>query len=252
MMYAAMAAEIASAPYKILQNDDLTGISFAKDMLKAELSENKEEQESVNAGISALQTTDYAVDTISDKLDQMKAIATEVEAGGLSQAQIDDRQAELEQLMNEVNDIAITTSPGGNYLLNKEGATVSIAIGDGLTVDVDTTVMTTSGLGINENMDLTSDPAAVLEKIETAISEVDDYSTHLEGKIDTLTIAAQAIDAQRENITAVQSVVDSMEMALDMAGAISGALEPLAEMLLMAQANLNADAIANLLNNDDA
>ena len=56
MMYAAMAAEISSAPYKVLQNDDLTGISFAEDTLRAKLTENKEEVEEVAA--------EYIVDNV--------------------------------------------------------------------------------------------------------------------------------------------------------------------------------------------
>ena len=249
LIYSGMSSQIASMPYQILQNDELTGISSAESTLRAILSENKEDQESVDAGISQLQTTDYAVDAISEKLDRMKEIATEVEAGGLTQEEIDDRQTEFEQLMNEINDIAITTSPGGNeYLLNTEGGTVSISIGDGLSIDVDTTVMTTSGLGINENMDLSSDPAAVLAGVEAAISKVSDYSTYLEGKVDTLKITAQSLDAQRDNIVAAQSIVDSIETALDMVSSIGSALEPLAEMLLMTQANLNAEAISDLLN----
>ncbi len=252
LIYSSMSSQISSMPYQILQNDELTGISAAEGALRAELSENKAEEKSVDAGISQLQTTEYAVNTISSKLDRMKAIATEVEAGGLTQEEINDRQAEFEQLMDEVNDVAITTSPGGNdYLLNKEGGTVSIAIGDGLTVNVDTAAMTTSALGINENMDLTGDPVAVLAGVEAAISKVDDYSTHLEGKIDTLEATAASIDAQRKNITSAQSIVDSIETALDMAISIGGTLGQLAEMLLMVQSNLNAEAISDLLNNND-
>ena len=246
-IYAGMFAEVSSLTNTIITNPDLTGLSFAQDSLRACLVENSEKHNSISEGISMVQAVDYAVDTISDKVDRMKALAVMAASGDYSGSEVDAFQVEFDLLAEDINVLAITTTPGGNNFLNKQDGTVSISLGDGLSIDVDTTVMTVTGLGIIDNVDLTNDPEAVLSGLEAASTRIGSYAAHLESKADTLTTSLEVVGSQRDGLLAVQSVIEGIGNAMTLAGTMNNASSALSNLLILAQANLNIDSVMELL-----
>jgi len=250
-IYAGMFAEISSLTNTIITNPDLTGLSFAQDSLRASLVENSEKHKSISEGISMVQAVDYAVDTISDKVDRMKALATMAASGDYKKKEIDVFQVEFDLLAEDINELSVTTTPGGNNFLNKQDGAVSIPVGDGLSIDVDTTVMTVTGLGIIDNVDLTNDPEAVLSGLEAASTRIGSYSAHLESKADTLTTSLEVVESQRDGLLAVQSVIEGIGNAMTLAGTMNNASSALSSLLILAQTNLNIDSIMELLIDDE-
>jgi flagellin len=248
-MYAGMFAQVSNLTNTIISNSDLTGASFAQNSIQTSLAENTERHESISEGISMIQATEYAVDTISDKVDRMKELAAMAAGGSYTQQEIDDFQVEFDELAEDINELAVTTTPGGNNILNKQGSTVSVSIGSGLSIDVDTTVMTVTGLAIINNMDLTSDPEGAIKGLEAAETQIASYSAHLGSKADSLTTSLSAVEAQRESFLVIQSSVESIDAAMTLASsfnAVSGVMSSFAA-LLTAQANLNNDSVMHLL-----
>lgn len=250
-IYAGMFAEVSSLTNTIITNPDLTGLSFAHDSLRASLVENSEKHNSISEGISMVQAVDYAADTISGKVDRMKTLAVMAASGDYSSSEVDAFQAEFDLLAEDINELAVTTTPGGNNFLNKQDGAVSISLGDGLSIDVDTTVMTVTGLGIIDNVDLTNDPEAVLSGLEAASTLIGSYSAHLESKADTLTISLEVVEVQRDGLLAVQSVIEGIGDAMTLAGTMNNASSALSNLLVLAQANLNIDSIMELLIDDE-
>ena len=250
-IYAGMFAEISSLTNSIITNPDLTGLSFAQDSLRASLVENSEKYKSISEGISMVQAVDYAVDTISDKVDRMKTLATWAASGDYKKKEVDAFQVEFDLLAEDINALAIGTTPGGSNFLNKQDGAVSIPVGDALSIDVDTTVMTVTGLGIIDNVDLTNDPGAVLTGLETAAIRIESYAAHLELKADTLTTSLEVVESQRDGLLAVQSVTEGIGNAMTLAGTMNNASSTLANLLILAQANLNIDSIMELLIGDE-
>ena len=250
-IYAGMFAEVSSLTNSIITNPDLTGLSFARNSLRASLVENSEKHESISEGISMVQAVDYAVDTISDKVDRMKTLATWAASGDYKKKEINAFQVEFDLLAEDINTLAVTTTPGGNNFLNKQDGTVSIPLGDGISIDVDTTVMTVTGLGIIDNVDLTNDPEAALSGLETASTRIESYTSHLESKADALTTSLEAVESQRESLLAVRSVIEGIGSAMTLAGTMNNASSALSSLLVLAQANLNIDSVMELLIDDE-
>ncbi len=246
-----MFAEISSLTNTIITNPDLTGLSFAQDSLRASLVENSEKYESISEGISMVQAVDYAADTISGKVDRMKTLAAMAASGDYKKKEVDAFQVEFDLLAEDINELAVTTTPGGNNFLNKQDGAVSISLGDGLSIDVDTTVMTVTGLGIIDNVDLTNDPEAVLSGLEAASTRIGSYAAHLESKADTLTTSLEVVEVQRDGLLAVQSVIEGIGDAMTLAGTMNNASSALSNLLVLAQANLNIDSIMELLIDDE-
>lgn len=250
-IYDGMFAEISSLTNTIITNPDLTGLSFAMDSLRASLVENSEKYESISEGISMVQAVDYAVDTISDKIDRMETLAEMAASGDYTNKEVDEFQVEFDLLAEDINTLAIATTPGGNNFLNNQDGTVSISLGDGLSIDVDTTVMTVTGLGIIDSVDLWGDPEAVLSGLEAASTQVESYSAHLESKTDTLTASLEVVESQRESLLAVQSVIEGIGDAMTLAGTMNSTSSALSSLLILAQTNLNIDSVMELLIDDE-
>ena len=251
-IYAGMFAEISSLTNNILANTDLTGLSFAQSTLRASLAENTENASSINEGISMIQATEYAVDTISDKVDRMKELATNAASGEYTQEEVDVMQTEFDQLATEINEIAINTTPDGNNILNKEGGTVSVSIGTGISISVDTTVMTTTGLGIIHNIDLTNDPEGAVTGLEAAATQIDTYQAHLESKGDSLATASQVVSSQSQSLLAVESMVNTIGSAMTMVGSLNTMAASMASLFLVAQSSFNIDSIMQIIAEDQA
>jgi flagellin-like hook-associated protein FlgL len=246
-VYAGMFAEVSNLTNSIITNPDLTGLSFARDSFRAGLVENSEKHKSISEGISMVQAVDYAVDTISDKVDRMKTLATRAASGDYKKKEIAAFQVEFDLLAKDINELAVATTPGGNNFLNKQDGAVSISVGDGLSIDVDTTVMTVTGLGIIDSVDLTNDPEAVLSGLETASTRIGSYAAHLESKADALTTSLEVVESQRDGLLAVQSVIEGIGDAMTLAGTMNNASSALSNLLVLAQANLNIDSLMELL-----
>ena len=107
--------------------------------------------------------------------------------------------------------------------------------------------MTATGLGITENVGLTSDTAIILADLHSASTQIAIYSAHLTEKTDALTSAAKPIDAQKQSLLATQSVISSMDAAIKMIAAIDSASAAETGQLLLAQANTTANITLKLL-----
>ncbi len=246
-IYAGMFAETSKLTNSIITNPDLTGLSFAQDSLRANLLENTEKDKSISEGISMVQAVDHAAETISGKVDRMKTLAAWAVSGDYTSGEIKIFQTEFNSLAKEINALSVTTSPGGNNFLNKDSGSVSISVGESLSIDVDTTVMTVTGLGVIDNVDLTNDPGAVMLSLEAASSKIGSYSAHLKSKADDLATSLEAVESQREGFLAVKSVTERFADAMAVAGTMNEKSSALANMLAIAQANLDVEVVVNLL-----
>ena len=248
-IYASMAGQISNLPSNILLSnpDKYTGISITKDFLRISIAENVENTASVNAGISLVQSAADVVETIADKVDQMRQLAEEA----TTTPQKKDREALQEQfdaLADEVTKIASQFNLGGN-MLTKDDDTVEISIGSGISIGIDTKDLTISGLDIIDNIDIVNDADAALAGLETAVAEIDDYADHLETKAGDLESAAAVLDVQSQSLLAVSSAVERADAAMMVVNMLNNNYTAQADLFLIAQANLNlmTDTVLRLL-----
>lgn len=249
-IYAGMFAETSRLTNSIITNPDFTGLSFAQDSLRANLLENTAKDKSISKGISAVQAVDFAAATIGSKVDRMKILATWSASGDYTSSEVKIFQSEFNSLANDINNLSVTTAPGGNHFLNKDSGSVAIDVGDSLSINVNTTVMTVSGLGVINSVDLTNDPAAVLVSLEAASSKIGAYSAHLKAKAKDLRTSLKAVESQRDGLLAAKSVTEGIVEAMALSVAMNEGSSALANMLAIAQANLDIEMVIDLLTAD--
>jgi flagellin len=248
-IYASMAGQVSKLPSNIIMSDPdkYTGISITKDFLRISIAENAENTASVNVGVSLVQSATDVVETITDKVDQMRQLAEEA----TTTPQKKDREALQEQfdaLADEVTTIATQFNLGGN-MLTKDNDTVDISIGSGISIDIDTKDMTITGLGIIDNVDIVNDADAALAGLETAVTDIEGYADHLETKAGDLASAAAVLDVQSQSLLAVSSAVERADAAMMLVSAMSNDATAQADLFLAAQAgvNLMTDTVLQLL-----
>jgi len=248
-IYASMAQEVSNLPSTILLTnpDRYNGTSLTKSLLRISIAENTENTASVNAGIALLQSAASVVETITEKVDQMKQLAQEA----TTTPEKKDREAlqvQFDALAEEVNTAAVQFSLGGN-MFTKDGDTVDISIGSGLSIGIDTKDLTIRGLGIINNVDIVNDAAGAAAGLELADGELDDYMDHLESKAADLGSAANVLDAQSQSLLAVQAGIERAGSAITVANSLNSNYMAQADLFLAAQVNVNllADTVLKLL-----
>ncbi len=249
-IYAGMSQEISSLPSKILLTnpDRYTSTSLTKSLLRISIAENNENTASVNAGISLVQSATSVVETIIEKVGEMKQLAEQASSTPKKQ----DREALQEQfdsLADEVNAIAVQFTLGCGNMLTKDNDAVEVSIGNGLTIDIDTKDLTIRGLGIINNIDIVNDAAGAAAGLGLADGELDDYIDHLESKMADLGSAANVLDAQSQSLLAVQAGIERASSAMMVVNSLNSNYMAQADLFLVAQANVNliADMVLQLL-----
>ncbi|MBO4824980.1 MAG: flagellin [Lachnospiraceae bacterium] len=140
----AKATEKLSSGYKINRAaDDAAGLSISEKMRKQIRGLT---QASANAqdGISAVQTAEGALTEVHDMLQRMNELAVKAANGTNSKDDRDYIQAEVDQLVTEVDRVATTTKFNESYLLKgtngNEAGKLTFATAEGKLSDSNTTV----------------------------------------------------------------------------------------------------------------
>ncbi len=163
----AKATEKLSSGYKINRAaDDAAGLSISEKMRKQIRGLT---QASANAqdGISAVQTAEGALTEVHDMLQRMNELAVKAANGTNSK---DDRsyiQAEVDQLVTEIDRVATTTKFNETYLLKGTDA-------DG---KVGNLKFTTANAALKGSSDLTFDEAGITKLVKATTAPVNDNAT---------------------------------------------------------------------------
>lgn len=248
-IYAGLSVGINNLVSRVIASSavDFTGLATVENSILSSLADNKDNIDSVQQGASFVQQVQDSTKSIADKLDRMEDIAQQVADGGLTQAQIDTLQTEFDDLITDINKIAAGTTPGDNNMLTVDGNPISISLGSGLSISVDKKDLTITGLGVIDNIDLTADPDAVLAGVQSAVAEVATHKTYIDSKLDSLSIAASVLDAQKDALLATKSMINSLDAAMELIGMVSTAAFAQTGLLIATQANISTTSAMQLL-----
>ncbi len=247
---------ISSGLRIIRASDDAAGLAISEQM-RADIRSMNQAIRNANDGVSMLQTAEGALNEVSGMLTRMRELAEQAATGTVGDAQKKTLDSEFQQLMSEINRIAEVTEFNGTKLINGDlssgsaaSATFQIGIkataNDRLAVDIDS--MKTDSLAISGVIISTAALAqAALGKIDSAIAEVASQRGTIGAVQNRLerTIANLSISA--ENLTAAESQVRDVDMALEMANFTKTQIMSQAGTAMLAQANLVPQSVLTLL-----
>jgi flagellin len=202
--------------------------------LRADVAVNQQGVRNANDGISMLQTFDAAAGTISSNLTKMAKLAMQAGTGTFSSRQKSIMEAEFNELGAEISRAADNTRFNGNNLSGGDGVVVSVALGTGTDIDIESADLTfdTSGL------DLSADADSAMKAVEDRTEQVNKYRGYLGAKMNRLSAAVGVMETGIENAIAVESNISDTDTAREAAGHATSRIR--AESALAMQAHMNA------------
>lgn len=242
--------ERLSSGYRINRAaDDAAGLAISEKM-RSLINGYDQAQNNSQDGISLLQTAEGALTEVHSMLQRINTLAVQAANGTYDDSvDRDALQAEVDQLLAEINNIADSTTFNGINLLNSAN-TVQFQIGatsaNTLTVtlgDVNTSSLALSGLSISS---ITSANDA-LDTIQNAINAVSTIRARFGAAQNRLEHTINNLGVASENLSAAESRIRDADMAEEMTNFTKQQILVQAGTAMLAQANSTPQNILQLL-----
>ncbi|WP_432968398.1 flagellin [Dactylosporangium sp. CA-233914] len=255
--------EKLSSGYRINRAaDDAAGLSISEG-LRSQIGGLKVAVRNAQDGISVVQTAEGALTETHSILQRMRHLSVQASSTGSQDSDARSAaQTEFDQLSQELDRIASTTSFGGQQLLSSTTAyTGTFQVGangsssDQITVSLGTSAFgsgsglsgfDSTGLGLG-SLDLTTSGTAAISAIDTAIKGVSTaratlgaYQNRFEHTINNLNVAV-------ENLSASESRIRDTDMAQEMVSYTRSQILTQAGTSMLAQANQAPQNVLTLL-----
>lgn len=230
--------------------DDAAGLGISERM-RSDIRSYAVASRNAQDGISLVQTAEGSLNEVSDILGRMRELSMQSANGTLSD---DDRtvlDGEFQQLVEEIDRIALTTSFNGVDLLNGENTGIAIQVGiDGGTSDVITltpTDVSTSVLMIAGSISSIDLATGMLSSIDNAIDEVNGARGALGAQQNRLDSTLRSLANVRENTSAAESRIRDVDVALETADLTRNSILQQASTAILSQANQQPQLALSLL-----
>lgn len=236
--------------------DDAAGLAISE-RLRAQIRGMEQASRNANDGISLTQTAEGGLNEVSNILIRLKELAVQANTGTVSDSDKDTLQAELTELVSEIDRMAQQVDFNGINLLDGSSSTIEFAVGIGDTSGIDTIAVSldsvrTSTLGGStalSSIDIGSsgDVSAALISIDSAIDTVSTYRGRLGSTENRLNSAIAGLATQVENLTAAESRIRDVDVAKEAGDLTRNSIIQQASLSILAQANLQPQTALALL-----
>ena len=216
-------------------------------------------------GVSVVQTAEGALTEVHSMLQRIRDLAVQASNsganGGATGTSVAAIQAEVDQLVDGIDQIANTTKFNGTNLL--DGSTASIAFqvganaGETLTVTLSDMNAAALGDGTNSVADLKTAGALVfttgtnastsIAVVDAAIADVSTFRGKLGANQNRLEHAINNLSVAQENLAASESRIRDTDMAEEMAKFTRSQILQQAGTAMLAQANQVPQSVLSLL-----
>ncbi|PYE97733.1 flagellin, partial [Bacillus sp. 196mf] len=247
--------------------DDAAGLAIATRMRAKEGGLNVGARNTQDA-MSALRTTDSALNSISNILLRMRDLATQSANGTNGGKDQDSLNLEFKALQEEIDHIAGKTNFNGKSLLAEAGTDKNISIqlsdvsGDNLTLTaVDATA--TTGLGLTKTIGAPTAPvtppvtpappaadndaAGAIVQLDKAIQTVADMRATFGSQLNRLDHNLNNVNSQATNMSAAASQIEDADMAKEMSEMTKFKILNEAGISMLSQANQTPQMVSKLL-----
>ncbi|MEK4706589.1 flagellin N-terminal helical domain-containing protein [Bacillus sp. FSL R10-2780] len=230
--------------------DDAAGLAIATRMRAKEGGLNVGARNTQDA-MSALRTTDSALNSISNILLRMRDLATQSANGTNDGKDKDSLQLEFNELSTEIGHIAGKTNFNGKNLLAAKGADIDIQLsdvsGDKLTIkSVDATTGAT-GLNLTKTIGASGDAAESIKELDKAIQSVADMRATFGSQLNRLDHNLNNVNSQSTNMAASASQIEDADMAKEMSNMTKFKILNEAGISMLSQANQTPQMVSKLL-----
>lgn len=205
-------------------------------------------------GVSLAQTAEGALNEISSILNRMRELSMQAANGTLSSQDRGTLNVEFGALVEEIDRISTTTVFNGTNLLDGSaslGIPIQVGINSNTTDDVinvtlNETSASTLGFSSSDVTTITNAQSA-LDQIDTAIDSVNTLRGQLGAQQNRMESALRSIQIQRENLSASESRIRDVDIAMETAEMTKNSIMQQAAMSVLQQANVQPQIALSLL-----
>jgi len=231
-------------------SDDAAGLAISERM-RAQIRSYSVTARNAQDGISLAQTTEGALNEVSNILTRMRELAIQAANGTLAQEDRDTIDVEVQALIEEIDRIAGTTEFNGVSLLNG-ASTIDIQVGidsgANEVIGIDTVDVQTSAL-FTAAIDVTSVGGAnsALAVLDGGIDIINTTRGDLGAAENRMQSALASILNARENLSAAESRIRDVDVAAETADLTRNSIMQQASVSVLQQANAQPQIALSLL-----
>lgn len=232
-----------SSGYRITKaGDDAAGLGISSN-LGAQIRSYNQAARNASDGMSLIQTAEGALNETTNILTRLRELSMQSASDGVSNTERSYIQAEVNNLVTELDRIANSSEYNGVALLNGSTPTLTFQVGirnvganDRITVtsvSATNSALGTSGLGIST----AADAQAALATIDAAIQSVSAGRATLGAAGNRLTTVSNTIRTSSENISAANSRIKDVDVAEETSALSRAQILVQAGISVLSQAN---------------
>lgn len=242
--------EHLSSGYRINRaGDDAAGLAISEKMRGQIRGLNMAVKNSQD-GISLIQTAEGALNETHSILQRMRELAVQASNDTNTTQDRQQLQAEVSQLLSEIDRIANTTEFNTQKLLDGSLTSLNLQIGANAsqTLVVSISAMTTGSLAIG-TIDISSftGAQAAITALDSAINAVSTQRANLGALQNRLEHTINNLSTASENLTAAESRIRDVDMAKEMMEYTKNNILQQAATAMLAQANQQPQLVLQLL-----
>ena len=246
----AKSTEKLSSGYRINRaGDDAAGLSISEKM-RSQIRGLDKASSNAQDGISAIQVAEGALNETHSILQRMNELATQAANDTNTSTDRTAIDAEMDQLVAEIDRIQSTTQFNTMNLLDGTFTGKKLQVGalQGQTIDISIGNMNATTLKVND-LDVTTNAHAgtSMKAIQDAIEEVSTQRSALGAVQNRLEHTIANLDTTSENTSAAESRIRDVDMAKEMVTYSKNNILAQAGQSMLAQANQSNQGVLSLL-----
>ena len=248
----AKSTEKLSSGYKVNRAaDDAAGLAISEKM-RRQIRGLTQAAANAQDGVSMVQTAEGALNEVHDMLQRLNELAVKGENGTLTSSDRSYINAEVKQLMSEIDRVASTTTFNQKNLLNGScSAGIQLQVGAEASQHITLTIakMNCSGLGLTGSVSGASgtSAAALNKSVKTAIQKLNKQRSDLGSIQNRLEHTINNLNNIAENTTSAESAIRDTDMATEMVRYANNNILAQAGQAMLAQANQANQGVLSLL-----
>jgi flagellin len=228
--------------------DDAAGLAIAE-AFNSQVKGTQQAQRNSQDGISMVQTAEGALSETTNILQRIRELAVQAANGTQSDNNRAAMEGEVNQLLNQINSIALDTEFNGIRVLSA-AQTVTLQAGamTGQTLTISMTGAKTNDLGVNAvHVSSMALAVAAISTVDAAIKSVTSLRSTLGAYQNRLEFTINTLAIQEENASAAQSAIRDANIATETIAFTRNQILVSAGTSVLAQANIVPQSALALL-----
>lgn len=224
--------------------DDAAGLSLSF-LLEARVRSIIQAERNAEDALSLIQVAGSGMNEIGNILVRLRELSIQASSDTVSDRERDMLMIEAQQLGEEIDRIANSTSYLGNTLINGQGRSYEFHVGpdasedNRLSYDSSAVDLRASTLGVDD-VDISDKDSAqdVFEQVDEAIQNLGRPLSTIGAMQSRIQAAISHLSTQEESLTAATSRITDADMARESTQMIKGQVQRRASIAVLAQANM--------------